>query len=87
MKHRIIALCLVLLMTISLLPQVSAGAPESLWEYEQAEGGIRLTKYRCQICRSQFVGKLAQCLIDGLSGIDWNNVRGQIAGAGFAQLH
>lgn len=46
MKHRITALILSLLMILSLVPGVSAGAPGALWEYEQAEDGIRLLKYR-----------------------------------------
>ena len=45
MKHRIIALVLVLLMAVSLIPAAEA-APEAIWDYEQTAGGIRLLKYR-----------------------------------------
>ena len=45
MKHRIAALLLAILMTISLFPGVSAGAPEVVWDYEQTADGIRLLKY------------------------------------------
>ena len=69
MKHRIIALCLVLLMTLCLLPQVSAGAPEALWEYEQTEGGIRLTKYRGTeedlTIPTELAGKMVVAIGDG----------------------